>query len=63
MVHAELKKLKVQLQEVLDRGFICPSVSPWHSPILFVKKDGTMRLYIDYRQLNKVIMMNKFAEN
>jgi hypothetical protein len=43
MAPTELKELKKQLQELLDRGFICPSVSPWGAPVLFVKKkDGTM---------------------
>nr|GFD49360.1 putative reverse transcriptase domain, aspartic peptidase domain protein [Tanacetum cinerariifolium] len=46
----ELKELKDQLQELLERGFIRPSVSPWGAPVLFVKKkDGSMRLCIDYR--------------
>ena len=50
MVSAELKELKTQLQDLIDKGFIRPSVSPWGAPILFVKKnDGTMRLCIDYR--------------
>ncbi|KAL0562065.1 hypothetical protein IC582_002515 [Cucumis melo] len=52
----ELKELKVQLQELLDKGFIRPSVSPWGAPVcLFMKKkkDGSMRLCIDYRELNK----------
>ncbi|KAA0061256.1 gag protease polyprotein [Cucumis melo var. makuwa] len=54
MAPAELKKRKVQLQELLDKGFIRPSVSPWGAPVLFVKKkDGSMRLCIDYRELNK----------
>ncbi|KAL4028742.1 hypothetical protein IC575_011953 [Cucumis melo] len=49
MAPAELKELKVQLQELLDKGFIRPSVSPWGAPVLFVKKkDGSMRLCIDY---------------
>jgi hypothetical protein len=57
----ELKELKMQLQKLLDKGFIRPSVSPWGGPILFVKKkDGTMRLCIDYRQLNHVIVKNKY---
>ena len=46
---------------MLDKGFIRPSVSPWGAPVLFVKKkDGSMRLYIDYRELNKVTVMNKY---
>ncbi|KAA0047130.1 reverse transcriptase [Cucumis melo var. makuwa] len=61
MAPAELKELKVQLQELLDKGFIRPSVSPWGAPVLFVKKnDGLMRLCIDYRELNKVTVKNKY---
>ena len=53
--------MKAQLQELLDKGFIRPSVSPWGAPILFVKKkNGSMRLCIDYRELNKVTMINKY---
>ena len=49
MTPMELKELKTQLQDLVDKGFIRPSVSPWGAPILFVKKkDGTMRLCIDY---------------
>ena len=60
MAPIKLKELKLQLQELLEKGFIRPSVSPWGAPILFVKKkDGSMRLCIDYRQLNKVTMRNK----
>ena len=40
MAPVELKELKVQLQELLDKGFIRPSVSPWRAPVLFVKKEG-----------------------
>ena len=51
----ELKELKEQLQELLYKGFIRPSASPWGAPVLFMKKKyGTMRLCIDYRELNWV---------
>ena len=61
MAPTELKELKEQLQELFDKGFIRPSASPWGAPILFVKKkDETMRLCIDYRELNRVTMRNKY---
>nr|CAN79605.1 hypothetical protein VITISV_011118 [Vitis vinifera] len=60
MAPMELKELKIQLQELLNKGFIRPNVSPWGAPVLFVKKDGSMRLYIDYRELNKVTVRNKY---
>ena len=50
MTLVELQELKVQLQELLDKGFIKPSTSPWGTPVLFAKKkDKTLRLCIDYR--------------
>ncbi|GKV34371.1 hypothetical protein SLEP1_g42748 [Rubroshorea leprosula] len=61
MAPAELKELKVQLEELLEKGFIRPSVSPWGAPMLFVKKkDGSMRLCIDYWELNKVTVKNRY---
>ncbi|MCI56224.1 reverse transcriptase-like protein, partial [Trifolium medium] len=51
MSAAELEKLKEQLEEFLEKRFVRPSVSPWGTPVLLVKKkDGSMRLCIDYRQ-------------
>ncbi|GJU31762.1 putative reverse transcriptase domain-containing protein, partial [Tanacetum coccineum] len=61
MAPVELKELKDQLQELLERGFIRPSVSPWGAPVLFVKKkDGSMRLCIDYRELNRITVRNRY---
>ena len=61
MAPAKLKELNEQLKELLDKGFIRPSSSPWGAPVLFVKKkDGSLRLCIDYRQLNKVTIKNKY---
>jgi hypothetical protein len=53
--------LKVQSQELLDKGYIRPSSSPWGSPALFVKKkDGSLHLCVDYRPLNVVTIKNKY---
>ncbi|GAU48050.1 hypothetical protein TSUD_404850 [Trifolium subterraneum] len=61
MSASELNELKMQLEELLEKKFIRPSVSPWGAPVLLVKKkEGSMRLCIDYRQLNKVTIKNKY---
>jgi hypothetical protein len=57
----ELEELKKQLADMLSKGLIRPSASPWGSPILFVdKRDGTIRLCVDYRRLNEVTIKNKY---
>jgi hypothetical protein len=57
----ELAELKTQLQELLDKGYIRPSSSPWGCPALFVKKkDGSLRMCVDYRPLNAVTIKNKY---
>ena len=61
MAPAEMKKFKTQLHELLDKGFIRPSVSPWGAPVLFVKKnDESMILCVDYRELNKATIKNRY---
>lgn len=61
MALAELKELKTQLQDLVNKDFVQPSMLPWGAPILFVKKKyGIIRLCIDYYQFNKVIICNKY---
>ena len=61
MITPKILELKMKLQELLEKKYINPSVSPWGAPVLFVKKkDGTLILCIDYRQLNKSTMKNKY---
>jgi hypothetical protein len=56
----ELAELKIQLQDLLEKGFIRPSSSPWGCPAIFVKKDKTLRMCVDYRPLNEVTIKNKY---
>ena len=61
MAPVELRELKLQLKDLLDKGFLKPSILPWEALVLFVKnKDGSLRMWIDYRQLNKVTIKNKY---
>jgi hypothetical protein len=62
MTPVMLAELKIQLKELLDKGYIKPSLSPWGCPTLFVKKkDKALRLCVDYRPLNVVIIKNKYS--
>jgi hypothetical protein len=59
MSHEEFKELKVQLEEILAKGYIKPSKSPYGAPVLFVhKKDETLRMSVNYRALNKLTVKN-----
>ncbi|GJR88785.1 putative reverse transcriptase domain-containing protein [Tanacetum coccineum] len=61
LASSEMKELLEQLQELFDKGFIRPSSSPWGAPILFVKKkDGSFRMCIEYRELNKLTVKNRY---
>jgi hypothetical protein len=61
MSHEELKELKVQLEELLAKGYIKPSKSPYGAPVFFIhKKDGTLRMCVDYRAFNKATVKNQY---
>jgi len=61
MSHEELKELKVQLEELLAKGYIKPNKSPYGAPVLFVhKKDGILRMCVDYRALNKATVNYRY---
>ncbi|GKB17124.1 hypothetical protein Tco_0851047 [Tanacetum coccineum] len=57
---SKMKELSKQLQELSEKGFIRTSSSPWGAPVLFVKKDGSFRMCIDYREMNKLTIKNRY---
>jgi hypothetical protein len=62
MNHEELKELKVQLEKLLAKGYIKPNKSSYGAHVLFVhKKDGTLKMCVDYRAFNKVIVKNQYS--
>jgi hypothetical protein len=62
MATPELAELKEHVKELLEKGFIHPRSSPWGAPVIFVlKKDGTLRLCVNYRALNVVTVKNKYS--
>ena len=62
MALAELVELKKRIEELIEKQFIRPSTSPWGAPVLLVKKkDGSSRLCVDYTQLNKMTIKNKYS--
>jgi len=61
MASAELKELKTQLDELLEKGYIRPNMSPWGALVHFVKKkDGTLKLCIEYKELHKITVKNRY---
>ena len=57
----ELVELKLESQELIEKGYIWPNVSHWGAPILFIKKkDGMMQMFIDYRQFNKMTIKSRY---
>ncbi|GJU32750.1 putative reverse transcriptase domain-containing protein [Tanacetum coccineum] len=61
LAQSEMEELSTQLQELSDKGFIRPSFSPWGAPVLFVKKkDGSFWMCINYRELNKLTVKNRY---